>query len=144
MTLDAVAAPIKLTHGKESLTGEFVNQADSGNKDLSQTRLKGAVKDLEALFFYEMLKEMKQTTHGDFLGKGMGSDTYSSLFDMEMAKLFAERGLGLGEIILKQIKGRGNNKPEGPASLSQDPIKSSWRKDSLPISSTGHQGEDSG
>jgi Rod binding domain-containing protein len=131
MTLEAITPPIRSTHGKESLTGEFVNQVDSGNKDLSQTRLKGAVKDLEALFFYEMLKEMRRTTQGGFLGKGMGNDIYSSLFDMEMAKLFAERGVGLGEIILKQIKGREKNKSESPTSLSPDLKLSSLRKDSL-------------
>jgi Rod binding domain-containing protein len=129
MTLEAITTPIRSTHGKGPLTGEFLNQADSGKKDLSQTRLKGAVKDLEALFFYEMLKEMRQTTQGSFLGKGMGNEVYGSLFDMEMAKLFAERGLGLGEIILKQIIGREKNKPDGPTSLSQDLNLTSLRSD---------------
>jgi murein DD-endopeptidase MepM/ murein hydrolase activator NlpD len=144
MTLETITAQNRSTPRKESLIGEGLSQVGSGNKDLSATRLKGAVKDLEALFFYEMLKEMRQTTQGGFLGKGMGNDIYSSLFDMEMAKLFAERGLGLGEMILKQIKGREENKPGSLTSPPQDLKLSSMRKETLMISSMDHQTEDSG
>ncbi len=113
-----------------------MNQADSGNKDAgSKPGLKGAVKDLEALFIYEMLKEMRQTTQGGFLGKGMGNDIYGSLFDMEMAKLFAERGLGLGEIILKQIEDREKNRPVSPSPPPKDLKISSLRKETCPVSS---------
>ncbi len=63
---------------------------------------------------------MRQTTQGGFLGKGMGNDIYGSLFDMEIAKVFAERGLGLGEMILKQINGREENKSGNPISPPKD------------------------
>jgi murein DD-endopeptidase MepM/ murein hydrolase activator NlpD len=141
MTLEAATTPISSSHWKESLTGKFLNQANSENKELSKSQLKGAVKDLEAIFIYEMLKEMRQTTQGGFLGKGMGNDIYGSLFDMEMAKMFAQRGLGLGEIILKQMEGREKNRPN-PSPLPEDLKISSLGKETRPVSSTGRRMEE--
>jgi flagellar protein FlgJ len=141
MTLEAITHQISSYPGKEPPTGKFLNPMDSGNKDLSKTQLKGAVKELESLFIYEMLKEMRQTTQGGFLGKGMGNDIYGSLFDMELAKLFAERGFGLGEIILKQLNGREKNSPVSPSSTPKDLNISSLRKETVPVSPTDLQKE---
>ena len=104
----------------ENLSRKSVNPTDSENKDFDKERLKGAVKDLEALFFYEILKEMRQSTQGGFLGKGMGNEVFGSLFDMEIAKLFSERGLGLGEIVLKQVSGREEYKKQESVSPLQE------------------------
>lgn len=144
MILEALSTPIRLTDLKETLTGKSAGPTDPANKDLSKERLKGAVKDLEALFFYEILKEMRQSTEGGFLGKGMGNDIFGSLFDMEMAKLFSERGLGLGEIILKQISGREENKPGSPISPPKELNRSSLAKECFPGSSMDHQSKDRG
>jgi flagellar protein FlgJ len=93
-------------------------------QDSAKTRLKTAVTEFEALFIYQLLKEMRQSTPGDFLGKGLGHDIYNSLFDMEVARLIAGRGLGLGEMILRQMNGR-NRKGEIPASPpSNNPLLS--------------------
>jgi len=142
MSLEAVNSQLNQNHLKEQLIGKAVNQADSGNKDVAQTRLKGAVKDLESLFIYEMLKEMRQTTHGGFLGKGMGADIYSSLFDMEMAKLFAERGMGLGDFILKQMTSRQEIQPTSPSIPPGDSNLSSLKEEIPPVSPTTHHAED--
>jgi Rod binding domain-containing protein len=115
MTLDAVTIQIRTGHWRDTLAGKLDPGTDSGSPDSAKTRLKGAVKDLEALLFYEMLKEMRQTTQGGFLGKGMGNDIYTSLFDMEIAKVFAERGLGLGDLILKQINNRKSDQTPSPS-----------------------------
>lgn len=144
MTLESLSTPIRSNDWKETPTGKYANPADSANKDWSKNRLKGAVKDLEALFFYEILKEMRQSTQGGFLGKGMGNDIFGSLFDMEIAKLFSERGLGLGEIILKQVTGREENRPDSPNSPPKELKLSPLAKESFPVSSTNHQSKDPG
>lgn len=70
-------------------------------------RLRQAVKDFESLFLYEMLKEMRKVAgSGSLWGKGLGDDIYGSLFDMELAKAMAQRGTGLGDLILKQVERR--------------------------------------
>ncbi|MBA4392062.1 MAG: hypothetical protein C0407_00755, partial [Desulfobacca sp.] len=88
------------------LKSKAENMATLSNPDISKTRLKETAKELEALFFYEMLKELRQTTQGGLLGKGLGSDIYNSLFDMELARLLAGRGIGLKEMIQKQVEGQ--------------------------------------
>ncbi|MBI5601866.1 MAG: peptidoglycan DD-metalloendopeptidase family protein [Deltaproteobacteria bacterium] len=106
-------------------TGRLENQGAISNPESSKTRLKEAAKELEALFIYELLKEMRQTTQGGFLGKGLGNDIYNSLFDMEVARLTADRGLGLGEMLLKQLDGLVGKDPQNQQDPVKDPIKSS-------------------
>ncbi len=142
MTLDAITSQISSDYWKKPLNGPGEGQGDSGNKEVNQARLKGVVKDLEALFIYEMLKEMRQTTQSGFLGKGMGNDIYSSLFDMEVSKMFAERGLGLGELILKQINGREQNKAERSSSPREELKISSLKKEITPVSQVKPGGEE--
>ncbi len=113
------------------------NQAALSNPEPTKTRLKEAVKELEALFIYELLKEMRQTTQGGFLGKGLGNDIYNSLFDMEVARLAAERGLGLGEILLKQMEGLVWKDLQNQQDPVKDPIKS--LKDPIKSSMTGEK-----
>ncbi|MEW6187360.1 MAG: rod-binding protein [Thermodesulfobacteriota bacterium] len=99
--------------------------------DPSKNRLKGAVKDLEALFIYEMLKEMRKASQDSFFGKGLGNDIYGSLFDMEMARHMAERGTGLGQMILKQMEGQGVRGPDR-AERTDDPKGDSALQKKMP------------
>jgi murein DD-endopeptidase MepM/ murein hydrolase activator NlpD len=109
-----------------SLPSRKIENATSlSAQDPSKTKLKETVKELEALFIYELLKEMRHTVKGGFLGKGLGDDIYKGLFDMEVARLAAGRGLGLGEMILKQMNGR-----EGKG--IQNPPKPSGESNSIP------------
>lgn len=94
--------------------------AETPTTEVSQTRMKAAVKELEALFIYELLKEMRKSTQGGLLGKGLGNDIYSSLFDMEMARMLAGRGIGLGESILKQLNGRTGKAESDPSITPKD------------------------
>jgi len=70
--------------------------------------LKIAVKELESYFAYEMIKAMRETVNSS-AEKGFGNDTYMSMFDMELARLFADRGLGLSDMLLK---GLGKSLPQ--------------------------------
>jgi len=81
----------------------------------SKARLKETAKELEALFFFEILKELRKTSQGGLLGKGLGNDVYTSLFDMELARLLAGRGVGLKEMIQKKVEDQLNQKKADPA-----------------------------
>jgi murein DD-endopeptidase MepM/ murein hydrolase activator NlpD len=67
----------------------------------------------------------------------MGGDVYNSLFDMEMSKLFAERGLGLGDLILKQMNSRVGNRPISP-SIPPEVFTKSSLKEEIPPVPTAH------
>lgn len=64
--------------------------------------IKKVAKEMESLFAYELIKVMRQTTS---LSKGpMGQDIYMSMFDIEIARLIAERGLGIQDMIIKNLQ----------------------------------------
>jgi len=64
--------------------------------------IKKVAKEMESLFAYEMIKAMRATT-GESAKSGLGNDTYMTMFDLELSKLFAERGLGLQEMLAKGL-----------------------------------------
>ncbi|MBF0463482.1 MAG: rod-binding protein [Nitrospirae bacterium] len=58
--------------------------------------------EMEALFIEQMLKSMRQTVKPMF-GKGLGGDVFMGMFDTELSREFAKRGLGLQDMIVKQL-----------------------------------------
>ena len=64
--------------------------------------VKAVAKEMESLFVYEMLKVMREASGTSSTG-GLGSDTYTSMFDMELSKVIAERGLGLSDMLTKDL-----------------------------------------
>jgi murein DD-endopeptidase MepM/ murein hydrolase activator NlpD len=81
-----------------------------GRKD--PEAVKTVAREMESLFAYELIKSMR-AAEGMAQSKGMGADTYQSMFDMELAKLFSERGLGLQDMLLKGIEQK-----TGPAAVA--------------------------
>lgn len=77
--------------------------------------LKAVAKEMEAMFAYELLKAMRATAGGD---GSFGGDTYMSLFDLELAKVLAERGLGLQEMLLRGLG--STTAPDGGAPESNE------------------------
>lgn len=66
--------------------------------------MKKSAKEMEAQFVFEMLKEMRKSNDGSYFGGGPGSDTFASMFDMEVAHKISERGIGLQDFILKGMQ----------------------------------------
>lgn len=71
-------------------------------------RLDEACAAFESLFIYHMLKEMRASVPADgYLGTSMQSKTYTSLFDMEIARELAnQRGIGLADFLRQQLADR--------------------------------------
>jgi Rod binding domain-containing protein len=65
--------------------------------------VKAASKEMESLFAYEMIKVMRETVGGATKKKGMGAETYTSMFDMELSRIMADRGLGLQKTISRGL-----------------------------------------
>jgi murein DD-endopeptidase MepM/ murein hydrolase activator NlpD len=85
-----------------------------GRKD--PAAMKAVAKEMEAMFAYEMIKVMRETSDVSSKG-GLGMDTYMSLFDQEISKLVAERGLGLQNMLEKGLKhaaGKSGAVPNAP------------------------------
>lgn len=64
--------------------------------------IKAVAKEMESLFAYELIKAMRKTI-SESSKNGLGGEIYTSLFDMELAKICAERGLGIKEMLLRNL-----------------------------------------
>jgi len=74
------------------------------NIDLSKEHKKVA-EEMESLFVLQLIKSMRQTA-GTLTDdkKSSGHDTYMSMFDIEISKLFAKRGMGLQDSIMNWLE----------------------------------------
>ena len=93
----------------------FYQNLESLKNRKNPEALKAVAKEMETNFAYQMIKTMRETTK-TLSGDNLGGSVYLSLFDMELARLFAERGLGLQDTIFKE--------------LSDNSIKKSYHKKS--------------
>lgn len=65
--------------------------------------MKAVAREMESLFAYELIKAMRSTAEASPAGN-LRKSAYMSMFDMELARLFAERGLGLQDLVLKEMQ----------------------------------------
>lgn len=72
--------------------------------------IRKVAKEMEALFIYQLMKVMRETTDNiSNEEKGLGNDTYTSLFDMEVSKVMAERGFGIRHSLEKFLERKIND-----------------------------------
>lgn len=69
--------------------------------------MKAVAENMAMIFSNELVKEMRDTTMED--NQDYGQKTYTSMFDMELARLLADKETGLRDMILKQLE-QINNK----------------------------------
>lgn len=105
-----------------------------GRKDPEAIRI--AAKGMEALFAYELIKAMREASQEST--KGLGIGVYTSLFDMELARMMAERGLGLQDMLLK-----GLNRQAQKSEKSKVSNQNAESTDLVSISAPNIEGQES-
>jgi len=88
------------------------NEQKSGNGKIenlknieSSKQYKKVAEEMESLFAYQLIKTMRETANTLTADKkSNGHDTYMSMFDIEISKLFAKRGMGLQDSIIKWLE----------------------------------------
>ena len=89
---------LKEVSGRNKITDQKITEGSGSDRNAD---IKQAAKEMEALFAFQLIKVMRETANAfSSEKKGLGNDTYMSLFDMEVSKLFAERGLGLQDALV--------------------------------------------
>lgn len=84
--------------GKAQLSA---NKQLSAKENNNNADIREAAKEMEALFAFQMLKVMRETSESmSGEKKGNGYNTYMSMFDTEISKVLAERGMGLQDSIV--------------------------------------------
>ncbi len=79
---------------------ERLKEARPATLEAEKTRLKKATKEFESFFMYYLLKTMRETVPENSLAEttgfsgGLGKDTFSQMFDMELAQRIVQGGPG--------------------------------------------------
>ena len=79
--------------------------ADRQRETDEVAQLRKASKEFEAVFMFQILKQMRNTVHKEemFHG-GMGEDVFTGMMDEEMSKRMAGRGAaGIAEMLFQQL-----------------------------------------
>jgi len=76
-----------------------------GNKNSSQ--LRKACSELESLFIFHLLKEMRATIpKTGLMGGGRAEEVYTSMLDLSLAKELASgRGIGISSLLIDKLGG---------------------------------------
>lgn len=92
---------------------QTIRSSASGSETSPATgpRLKDACAELESLFIYYMLKEMRATVpKTELLSGGRAEEIYSSMMDVQVAKELSQNGgIGLSSILLNQLVAESKN-----------------------------------
>jgi flagellar protein FlgJ len=74
-----------------------------GKQNSQQAALKETTKQFEALFINMMLQSMHKATPQSGLFQSYAKDIYTSMQDEQLSKTVAQRGIGLADMMLKQL-----------------------------------------
>lgn len=112
--------------GPSGIQGPTLRGIDAlrGKSDKDPEAVKTVAREIEALFAFEMIKAMRETI-GNPEKSSMGNDTYMSLFDTELSRLFAERGLGLRDLLTKGLEKAAGTPDKPPVKENRIPATNS-------------------
>ena len=95
-----------LTHKIERIQGSFKCEKPS-SAEKNSLQLGEACRELESLFVYYLLKEMRATIpKSGFINGGKVEEIYTSMMDARLAEELSDKGgIGLSPILLEQLGG---------------------------------------
>ncbi|MCI4626325.1 MAG: rod-binding protein [Candidatus Magnetoovum sp. WYHC-5] len=74
--------------------------------------VESVAKEMEALFTYELLKVMRQA-NGNPFGHGTGADSFLSMFDTELSRYMADKGVGIKDMVASQLSEASKGDSQG-------------------------------
>ena len=86
----------------------------SAAKNNSPEALKETAKQFEALFMNMVLKSMREATPQDGLFDNSQTKMYTSMLDQQLSQTMGKRGVGLADMLVRQLSGPGANKISKP------------------------------
>lgn len=85
----------------------FKNVLEGIRDEEDDKQLRAACQEFEALFVYELLKQMRASIpKGGLIPEGIGEKMYKDMLDEEYSKIIAAspNSLGLGDLLYRQLK----------------------------------------
>jgi peptidoglycan hydrolase FlgJ len=101
--------------GKFALDTSALGDLKRGAKSGSSDALKGAATQFESMFINMMLKSMRDATPQDGPMDSQETRTFTSMLDQQMSQKLATRGIGLADVLVRQLGAQET----GKAALAQ-------------------------
>ena len=93
--------------GKLAIDVQDVNALRQSAKQNSPEALKAAAKQFEALFMNMVMKSMRDATPQDGPFDSEQSKMYTSMLDQQISQNLAKRGVGLADVLVRQLSANG-------------------------------------
>ena len=90
---------------KFALDVQGVNQLKLEAKQSSPEALKAAAQQFEAVFMNMLMKSMREATPQDGMFDSEQTRMYTSMLDQQLTQKLASRGIGLAEVMVRQLSG---------------------------------------
>lgn len=101
--------------GKFALDTKGLGDLKQSAKAGSPEALKGAATQFESMFINMMMKSMRAATPQDGPMDSQETKTFTSMLDQQMSQKLAKRGVGLADVLVRQL----NTQTQGQAALAQ-------------------------
>ena len=95
------------TTGKLALDTQSLEQLRAQAKQSPDQALKAAAQQFESVFLNMMLKSMREATPQDNIFDSEQTRMFTGMLDQQLAQSMASRGVGLADIMVRQLKGQG-------------------------------------
>ncbi len=89
--------------GKLAIDVKDVSNLRKAARENSPEALKETAKQFEALFMNMVLKSMREATPQDGLFDSQQSKMYTSMLDQQISQTMASRGVGLADVLIRQL-----------------------------------------
>lgn len=93
----------------------------------SPDSLKGAAKQFEALFMNMIMKSMREASPQDGILDNQQTKMYTSMLDQQLSQNLASRGVGLAEVLIRQLSSNQMTSAVGPDATKELPDTSGLR-----------------
>ena len=94
-----------ILYSSERIQRTVVSKKNRKDENGIDPQLREACVQMESLFIYQLLKEMRATIQkSGFISGGRAEEIYTSMLDAKMAvKISKTRGMGLAEMMMQQF-----------------------------------------
>lgn len=101
------------SRGSFALDVQGLSKLKYSARDNPEESLKETSKQFEALFLQKMLKSMRDAMPKSDLLKSDSMDTYTKMLDQQWAQNLSEQGIGLSDMMVKQLSNKDSVQPMG-------------------------------
>lgn len=91
-----------------------VGKLQQAAKQNSPEALKASAKQFEALFMNMIMKSMRDASPQDGLLDNSETKTYTAMLDQKVSENLAKRGVGLADVLFRQLSVKAATPPTGP------------------------------